>query len=152
MASLSHLVGVVFWVAVLMLGVGLARRAALWRNGRAAAVNWLGLFAIPKRYFVDLHHVVAREPFVANAHVAVAGGAVLALLVVGINYGLALYRGWLDGVLLLAGAVMLGGARRWPGADAPALPRSASRVGRGAGYRSRCWASQWRSSASARWR
>jgi Fe-S oxidoreductase len=110
MASLSQLVGIVFWVAVLMLGVGLARRAALWRNGRAAAVDWLGLFAIPKRYFVDLHHVVAREPFVANAHVAVAGGAVLALLVVGVNYGLALYRGWLDGVLLLAGAVMLGGA------------------------------------------
>jgi len=128
MASLSHLVGVVFWVAVLMLGVGLARRAALWRNGRAAAVNWLGLFAIPKRYFVDLHHVVAREPFVANAHVAVAGGAVLALLVVGINYGLALYRGWLDGVLLLAGAVMLGGAaamawRRRAGAAPKRLSR-----------------------------
>ena len=110
MPSLSHLVGIVFWVALLMLGVGLARRAALWRNGRAAAVDWLGLFAIPKRYFVDLHHVVAREPFVANAHVAVAGGAVLALLVVGVNYGLALQRGWLDGVLLLSGAVMLGGA------------------------------------------
>jgi len=110
MASLSHVVGIVFWVALLMLGIGLARRAALWRNGRAAAVDWLGLFAIPKRYFVDLHHVVAREPSVANAHVAVAGGAVLALLVVGVNYGLALYRGWLDGVLLLAGAVMLGGA------------------------------------------
>ena len=81
MPALSHLVGIVFWFAVLMLGVGLARRAALWRNGRATTVNWLGLFAIPKRYFVDLHHVVAREPFVANAHVAVAGGAVLALLI-----------------------------------------------------------------------
>lgn len=110
MFALSHLVGIVFWVAVAMLGVGLVRRAALWRHGRAAAVDWLGLFAIPKRYFVDLHHVVAREPFVARAHVAVAGGAVLALLVVGVNYGLALHLGALDAVLLLAGGVMLSGA------------------------------------------
>jgi len=110
MPALNVLVSVVFWAAVLTLVLGLARRAALWRNGRAASVNWLGLLAIPKRYFVDLHHVVAREPFVANAHVAVAGGAVLALVIVAINYGLGLYLGWLDGVLLLAGLVMLGGA------------------------------------------
>jgi len=110
MPALNVLVSLVFWAAVLTLALGLARRAALWRNGRAASVNWLGLLAIPKRYFVDLHHVVAREPFVANAHVAVAGGAVLALIIVAINYGLGLYLGWLDGVLLLAGLVMLGGA------------------------------------------
>lgn len=110
MPTLSQLVGLVFWAAVALLGLGLARRAVLWRHGRAAAVDWFGLFAIPKRYFVDLHHVVAREPFVARAHVAVAGGAVLALLVVGVNYGFALRLGWLDAVLLLAGAVMFGGA------------------------------------------
>ncbi len=78
-----------FWCACLLLLVGLARRARLWRNGRAAPVVWSGLLAVPKRYLVDLHHVVAREPFVANSHAAVAGGAVLAIAVIGLNYGLA---------------------------------------------------------------
>jgi Fe-S oxidoreductase len=110
MPTLKLLVGLVFWLAVLTLAVGLARRATLWRHGRAAAVNWLGLLAIPKRYFVDLHHVVAREPFVARAHVGVAGGAVLALAVVALNYGFGLDAGWLDGLLLFAAAVMLLGA------------------------------------------
>ena len=70
----------VFWLSVVALLFGIARRAALWRTGRAATVAWSGLLAIPKRYFVDLHHVVAREPAVARAHVAVAGGAIACLL------------------------------------------------------------------------
>ena len=73
------LVTAVFWLAVAALALGTARRAALWRAGRPAAVAWSGLLAIPKRYFVDLHHVVAREPAVARAHVAVAGGALACL-------------------------------------------------------------------------
>ncbi|MFD2270782.1 DUF3483 domain-containing protein [Undibacterium arcticum] len=60
--------------------------------------------------FVDLHHVVAREPFIARSHVAVAGGAVLAILVIAINYGLALYSPLLDRVLLAASALMLTGS------------------------------------------
>lgn len=110
MDTLRLAIGAVFWLAMGALAVGLARRAALWRHGRAAAVNWLGLLAIPKRYFVDLHHVVAREPFVARVHVAVAGGAVLALLLVGLNYGLALQVGALDAALLGAGLLMATGA------------------------------------------
>ena len=54
-------------------------RARLWRAGRPAPVDWLGLLAIPRRYFVDLHHVVARDPFIARTHIAVAGGAIAAL-------------------------------------------------------------------------
>ena len=85
----------VFWLAVAALAIGTARRAALWRTGLAAPVAWRGLLAIPKRYFVDLHHVVAREPAVARAHVAVAGGAIACLALVAINDGLRL-RQWIE--------------------------------------------------------
>ncbi|MDB5767877.1 MAG: Iron-sulfur cluster-binding protein, partial [Collimonas fungivorans] len=69
-SSLNHLITVLFWLSAAGLSVGLARRAALWRAGREASVSWLGLLAIPKRYFVDLHHVVARDPYIARTHVA----------------------------------------------------------------------------------
>ncbi|MEC5162071.1 MULTISPECIES: (Fe-S)-binding protein [unclassified Janthinobacterium] len=107
---LAYALTVSFWCACLLLLLGLARRARLWRNGRAAPLVLSGLLAVPKRYLVDLHHVVAREPFVANSHAAVAGGAVLSIAVIGVNYGLALYSPLLDRVLLLASAVMLGGS------------------------------------------
>jgi dimethylglycine catabolism B len=101
---------IAFWCALALLVLGLALRARLWRHGRPAPVAWTGLLAIPKRYFVDLHHVVAREPFIARTHMAVAGGGVLAILVIAINYGLALYAPWLDRVLLAASALMLVGS------------------------------------------
>jgi Fe-S oxidoreductase len=107
---LPYFVSTVFWVAVLCLGWGLARRALVWRSGRASAVDLRGLLQIPKRYFVDLHDVVAQEPFVARAHMGVAGGAILALLLVALNYGLALYSWVLDAALLLAGLLMFAGA------------------------------------------
>src|SRR5687767_11829277 len=86
----------IFWLAVLTLAVGLFRRIALWRNGRDAPVDWAGLLAIPKRYLVDIHHVVARDSYIANTHVAVAGGAIAGLALIALNYGLALYQPWLD--------------------------------------------------------
>ena len=107
---LQHAVSALFWIAVLGLAWGLARRALVWNTGRSAAVNLSGLLQIPKRYFVDLHDVVAREPFVARAHVGVAGGAILALALVGLNYGFGLYWKSLDAALLLAGLMMLAGA------------------------------------------
>jgi Fe-S oxidoreductase len=114
------LITAVFWLAVTALAVGTARRAALWRTGRSARVAWSGLFAIPKRYFVDLHHVVAREPAVARAHVAVAGGAIACLALVAINDGLRLRLAVLDAALvvcagvMLAGGVMMARRRRQP--------------------------------------
>lgn len=114
------LVTAVFWLALAALAVGTARRAALWRAGRPAAVDWRGLLAVPKRYFVDLHDVVAREPAVARAHVAVAGGALACLGLVAINDGLRLRLAALDvalavcAVLMLAGAVMMAMRRRQP--------------------------------------
>jgi len=108
--ALQHLISAVFWLAVLGLAWGMGRRALIWRTGRPAGVDLLGLLQIPKRYFVDLHNVVAREPYVARAHVGVAGGAILALALVALNYGLGLYWRSLDAVLLLAGLMMLAGA------------------------------------------
>lgn len=99
-----------FWLALSALMLGTARRAALWRQGRPAEVAWSGLLAIPKRYFVDLHAVVVREPRVARAHVLVAGGALASLALVALNDGLRLRWMALDVLLVLAAAAMLGGA------------------------------------------
>nr|WP_315480569.1 (Fe-S)-binding protein [uncultured Rhodoferax sp.] len=119
---LPQLVSTVFWLAVLALGWGLVRRAFLWKKGRKATVDLRGLLQIPKRYFVDLHDVVAREPFVARAHVGVAGGAILALALIAVNYGLGLYLRVLDAALLFAGVLMVAGASAmaWRRRAAPA--------------------------------
>nr|WP_315847677.1 DUF3483 domain-containing protein [uncultured Rhodoferax sp.] len=119
---LPQLVSAVFWLAVLAMGWGLARRALVWKKGRQATVYMRGLLQIPKRYFVDLHDVVAREPFVARAHVGVAGGAILALALIALNYGLGLYLRVLDAALLFAGVLMLAGAgaMAWRRRAAPA--------------------------------
>ncbi|CAG4911246.1 (Fe-S)-binding protein [Paraburkholderia gardini] len=113
------------WLSVAGLAFALARRAAYWRAGRATAAGaygWANLLAIPKRYFVDLHHVVARDPYIAKTHMATAGGAILAMALVFVNYGLAIYSPWLDRLILLAALVMLVGAvfvwRRRHGAKA----------------------------------
>ena len=107
--SVAPAITVLFWLSVATLGAGLARRAMMWRVGQSADVEWSGLLAVPKRYFVDLHHVVARDPYIANAHIATAGGAASALVLVGLNYGLGLYWHALDWAILLAAAVMLAG-------------------------------------------
>lgn len=92
MAAFPSLITGLFWLAVLGIGAGTLRRASLWRAGRSAPIRWLDMLAVPKRYFVDLHHVVARDPYIARAHIATAGAAVAAMLLVALNYGLALYR------------------------------------------------------------
>lgn len=102
---LSVLVTIIFWLAIATLGFGVARRSALWRQGATASVAWTDIFKAPKRYFVDLHHIVAREPFMARAHALMGGGTVLALLVVALNYGLFLHI-WLLDLVLLAAALM----------------------------------------------
>ncbi|WP_045836002.1 (Fe-S)-binding protein [Hyphomicrobium sp. 99] len=107
--SVAVAVTVLFWVSVATLAIGLARRSALWRTGREAPFEWSELLAVPKRYFVELHHVVARDPYIANTHIATAGGAIAALLLVAFNYGLGIYSWLLDWGILLAAAVMLTG-------------------------------------------
>ena len=51
-----------------------ARRIWLWRVGKPAPIPLAGLLALPRRYLVDVHHVVARDPFAARMHMLVAGG------------------------------------------------------------------------------
>ncbi|BAK76218.1 protein of unknown function [Pseudogulbenkiania sp. NH8B] len=108
--TLAYALTGLFWLGAALLSLGLVRRAALWRQGRAAPVALGWLMTIPKRYFVDLHHVVARDPFIAKAHVAVAGGAVAVLALAALNYGLMLYLPALDALMLLAALLMLFGA------------------------------------------
>jgi dimethylglycine catabolism B len=123
--SPAFLITALLWVSVAGLAFAVARRASYWRLGRATAAGafgWTNLLTIPKRYFVDLHHVVARDPYIAKTHVATAGGAIAAFALVFINYGLAIYSPWLDRVIFLAALVMLVGAvfvwRRRHGAKA----------------------------------
>jgi Fe-S oxidoreductase len=123
--SPAFLITALLWVSVAGLAFALARRASYWRLGRATAAGafgWTNLLTIPKRYFVDLHHVVARDPYIAKTHVATAGGAIAAFALVFVNYGLAIYSPWLDRVIVLAALVMLTGAvfvwRRRHGAKA----------------------------------
>ncbi|MBP6562159.1 MAG: DUF3483 domain-containing protein [Neisseriaceae bacterium] len=108
---LASVVGSLFWLAVLAFAVGLWRRARLWARGQAAPIPWRQLSRAPQRYLREVHDVVAREPSMAKAHMFAAGGTVLALLVVALNYGL--WLGWwaLDLLLLLAAALVLWGSR-----------------------------------------
>jgi len=106
---MNQAVTLVFWLAAVTLLAGLLRRARLWRAGRAAPILWSGLLAVPKRYLVDLHHVVAKDPYIARTHVAVAGGAVAASGLVALNYGLIIYSPALDLAILAASVVMLSG-------------------------------------------
>lgn len=105
----NHAITALFWLATSALLLGLWRRTQLWCAGQPAAYSWLNLLAIPKRYFVDLHHVVARESYIARTHVATAGGAVAALGLVAVNYGLMLYSPALNLAILVATAIMLVG-------------------------------------------
>ena len=63
-------------LALAAIAAGLAlRRTLLWRAGRAAKVDWArGLLALPKRYLVDVHHIVGRDPYAARMHALAAGG------------------------------------------------------------------------------
>ncbi|UTV29514.1 (Fe-S)-binding protein [Photobacterium atrarenae] len=101
------------WLSLLVMGVGAVRRIRLWRQGRPNPVPfWTGLVSVPRRYLVDLHHVVARDPAMATTHVATAGGFVAAMvLLIGI-YLLGLASSFFHVLLLMACGVMLIGARR----------------------------------------
>jgi dimethylglycine catabolism B len=107
---LNYFITLLFWLAACTLLVGLWRRSQLWRTGQPAAWHWCQLLTIPKRYFVDLHHVVARDPYIARTHVATAGGAVAALVLVAINYGFMLYSAALNWAIVVATSIMFIGA------------------------------------------
>jgi Fe-S oxidoreductase len=67
------------WLAVLLLFAG-ESLALLRRWGAPLSLPLAGLLRLPRRYLVDLHAVVAREPGRARMHVLAAGGFVSGLL------------------------------------------------------------------------
>ena len=100
-------------IVIITLASGLALalvQARRWRAGRAADVDLIaGLKALPRRYLVDVHDVVERNPFNSRFHALTAGGflASLALIVLLAIPGLRHWTVW--GLLSLALAAMLAG-------------------------------------------
>ena len=108
---LNTLLPILLFAAVGLAVLGALRRVAMWRRGRASKVDLLGgLLAMPKRYMVDLHHVVARDKYMANTHVATAGGFVLAAVLAILVHGFGLHNRILGYALLLATTLMFVGA------------------------------------------
>ncbi len=108
---LNTLLPILLFAALLLAVIGAAKRFFMWRRGRAAEVDWLGgLLAMPKRYMVDLHHVVARDKYIANTHVATAGGFILAAVLAVMVHGFGLHNRILGFALLGACVLMFVGA------------------------------------------
>ncbi|SOC54743.1 Fe-S oxidoreductase [Chromohalobacter canadensis] len=112
---LDILLPILIFSALALAAVGAVRRIRLWRQGRPSPVPVLrGLAAVPRRYLVDLHHVVARDKVMSNTHVATAGGFVAAMGLAIVVHGLGLGSGWVSGVLgwllLAASATMFAGS------------------------------------------
>lgn len=77
---MSDLILALLVIAGVGFAVGVYRRMVLWRQGQALHMSPALLLKVPKRYLVDLHHIVARDKYIANTHVAAAGGVVGALI------------------------------------------------------------------------
>ena len=108
---LNTLLPILLFAALALAVIGAAKRFLMWRRGRPAQVDWLGgLLAMPRRYMVDLHHVVARDKYIANTHVATAGGFVLAAVLAILVHGFGLQSRILGFALLGATALMFVGA------------------------------------------
>ena len=108
---LETLLPILIFSALALAVIGAIRRVCLWRQGRPSAVPLLkGLAAMPRRYLVDLHHVVGRDKVMSNTHVATAGGFVAAAVLMILVHGLGLANPVLGGLLLLASTAMFVGS------------------------------------------
>ena len=118
---LDRLLPALLVCALLLAALGMFRRARLWRAGRPDKVALLaGLLAMPRRYLVDLHHVVERDKVMSKTHVATAGGFVLSMILLLAVYVVGV-SGWFINLLLgaalllmLTGAVFVWRRRRQP--------------------------------------
>ncbi|MGH8353615.1 MAG: dimethylglycine demethylation protein DgcB [Pseudomonas sp.] len=118
---LNTILPILLFAALALAVLGAAKRFLMWRRGRPAQVDWLkGLLAMPRRYLVDLHHVVERDKYMSRTHVATAGGFVLAAALAILVHGFGLHNrilGWaLLGacVLMFVGALFVAARRRNP--------------------------------------
>lgn len=108
---LSTILPILLFAALALTVIGAVRRFSLWRQGRPAEVDWVGgLLKMPRRYLVDLHHVVDRDKYISKTHVATAGGFVLAALLAILVHGFGLHSRILGWALLAATACMFTGA------------------------------------------
>ncbi|WP_336273951.1 (Fe-S)-binding protein [Vreelandella indica] len=108
---LETLLPILIFTALALAVIGAVRRIRLWRQGRPSRVNLLqGLAALPRRYLVDLHHVVGRDKMISNTHVATAGGFVAAAVLMILVHGLGSANPLLGGLLLLASTSMFFGS------------------------------------------
>lgn len=121
MTELALLLSLTVLAMVAVAGTLATRRALLWRVGGAAKVDWAaGLLALPRRYLVDVHHVVGRDPSAARMHALAAGGLIAgsALALLGLIPALGDIRlfWWLTALAFaaaFAGGAMVG-RRRYP--------------------------------------
>ena len=110
-ALLDHLLPILLFGVIALALVGAVRRINLWRVGQAQPVNIVaGLMSIPRRYLVDLHHVVARDKYISNTHVATAGGFVASILLIVLVHGFGLSSAIYGRALLLTLICMFVGA------------------------------------------
>nr|WP_297460744.1 (Fe-S)-binding protein [uncultured Halomonas sp.] len=108
---LDSILPILIFSALALAAIGAVRRVRLWRQGRPSPVPVLtGLAAMPRRYLVDLHHVVARDKAMSNTHVATAGGFVAAALLAIVVHGFGLESAILAWALLAATACMFIGS------------------------------------------
>ncbi|CAM3473264.1 (Fe-S)-binding protein [Halomonas lysinitropha] len=108
---LETLLPILIFAALGLAVIGAWRRIRLWRQGRPSVVPlFKGLAALPRRYLVDLHHVVGRDKVISNTHVATAGGFVAAAVLMILVHGLDLAQGILGWLLLAASACMFVGS------------------------------------------
>jgi len=108
---LETLLPILIFSALALAVIGAVRRVRLWRQGRPSQVDLLkGLIAMPRRYLVDLHHVVGRDKMISNTHVATAGGFVAAAVLMILVHGLGVANPVLGGLLLLASTSMFIGS------------------------------------------
>ncbi|MCK2184861.1 (Fe-S)-binding protein [Halomonas getboli] len=108
---LDTLLPILIFAALGLAAIGVVRRVRLWRQGRPSPVPLVkGLASVPRRYLVDLHHVVARDKVMSNTHVATAGGFVAAAVLMVLVHGFGLAEGVLGWVLLAASATMFAGS------------------------------------------
>jgi hypothetical protein len=108
---LDWLLPVLISASLALALAGAFKRASLWRAGQPESVNLLaGLMAMPRRYLVDLHHVVERDKYMSNTHVATAGGFVLSMLLIILVHLFGLESRWLAWALLASSVLMFTGA------------------------------------------
>jgi len=91
--------------------IGAIRRINMWRQGQDNPVAFFpAIKAIIPRYLNDLHHVVERDKYISNTHVATAGGFVLSMVLIILVYVFGLAPEILGKLLLASLAMMFVGA------------------------------------------